>query len=282
MSLLKIFIQWWILNLAFPKRGINIFSKIFTYLKLSEYEFLAKTDRDIKIKVKSRDWIQKHILFKGEYDTILTSYIKNNIKNDFIAIDAGANIGYFSLLLSKYCKNGHVYSFEPDVYNLEALKNNIDLNDKSNITINNTALWYQSEKLNLYRNNIDNCGMSSLKESENYIEILTEINAISLDGYFVLNKIKGVNFIKIDIEGAEFNALKGMKSLIQKHKPIIVIEIEDQHLSRFGHKKYDIYNFFYNLNYTAYSLDINGKKILLKEIIEGSSILFEYIDNNIN
>ncbi len=134
-------------------------------------------------------------------------------KNE-VFVDAGCFNCDTSLMFREWCDGDYekIYAFEPDPINFTNCKRNIDEGDIKNIEIHNCGLW--SEDTVLSFNSLETSG-SSIADSGN-----CSINVVSLD-----NIVKGnrVSFIKMDIEGAELEALKGARDTITKYRPKLAI-----------------------------------------------------------
>jgi len=137
-------------------------------------------------------------------------------------IDAGAFIGDSALILSEYT-NKNVHSFEAVPENYENVVKTIELNSLKNVTVVNKAVGHVSGKTKL--NIGEKVWCSSLKENSdiNYIKEI-DIDVISLDDYVKANNLN-VGIIKVDIEGAEQDLIKGAKETIKNQKPLILISI---------------------------------------------------------
>ena len=142
-------------------------------------------------------------------------WLKNIIKKysnlNKSALDIGAHIGTHTINMSKYFKN--VYSFEPNIdvfYNLKLNTNNLN-----NVNIYNKAVGNENKNVNLV---IKDINTHSFIENFNNIKIVKQIK---IDDFNIKDKI---GFVKIDIEGGEINAFKGMYNLIKRDNPIIVYE----------------------------------------------------------
>jgi len=179
---------------------------------------MVKTKFGFKMFVDSRDqFISQTIKKRGFYDRKGSAIIKNALKKGDVFIDVGAHIGYFSLLAaSKVGNEGHVFAFEPAPANFHLLLKNIALNKCENITAIRRAILEKNKKTNLYFSDT-NTGDHRVFDSGEKRKFI-EINAISLDGFFD-KRDKKINFIKIDVQGSEMNALKGMTGIL-KRKPL--------------------------------------------------------------
>ncbi len=176
-----------------------------------------------------------------------TKFIKNIVQPDWICMDIGANIGYFTILLARKCRL--VCSFEPEPSNFRLLEKNIKLNGLTEkamlFDVAATDVYDGTQKL--YLSN-DDPGMHRVYKSKwcdpNPIEV--ESSRID-DMYFSVMKI---NLIKMDIEGAEFGALNGMVELLKRDKPIIIMEFHPLSIIEYGVNPKKVYNFIKELGYS--------------------------------
>lgn len=141
-----------------------------------------------------------------------------NLSSREVIVDAGAGIG--DTLIDIYGRlgndYGHVYSFEPDEQCYFKTKSVVLSNNMKEVTILKKGLWDKNSILYFKESDIQ--GSSKTVESEGNGE-LSKIEVVELDSIIKTP----ISFIKMDIEGAELNALKGAKSLIKKYKPKLAI-----------------------------------------------------------
>lgn len=135
-----------------------------------------------------------------------------------VCLDIGAYIGDSAYAIDKILKPKKIYAFEPDVYNLKVLTENINLNRLHHKIIPvNCATG--SKKGVGYFESVN--ASSSLNEESGTDKVV--INTI--DSFVKEQKIKKVDLIKMDIEGAELDTLYGAKTVIKRDKPDLVIAI---------------------------------------------------------
>lgn len=139
-----------------------------------------------------------------------------------IAIDAGANMGLFSLFCSlKHLKK--VYAFEPQKVGINLLKKNIILNHATDlIEVVPSGLSDRDDKYLL-----SHCGskheVGSIVLGRNVTHDTEVIDCITLDNWVKLNRIPNLDFLKFDIEGAERNLLLGATETLAKFSPSLAI-----------------------------------------------------------
>lgn len=153
----------------------------------------------------------------GEINTL--NYIKNKIKNGERAVifDVGANIGNYSYLLSEmFGPESIVHSFEPSIKTFGVFKENTK--KKANILPNNFGMS-DSKKEELLYTNAEGSGIASMyKRNLVHFGIVLDknekIKLSTVDDYCEENKIKKINFLKIDVERHELSVLKGAEKMI--------------------------------------------------------------------
>src|SRR5215208_72624 len=151
-------------------------------------------------------------------------------KDGDIVVDIGAHMGRYTIISSKRVgANGKVVAIEAHPGNFEMLKSNIKLNQLTNVIPLNYAAYSKETKINLYLPEVEsgytiyNTIMSNRARTE---DKFVEVSANTLDYLLQLNEITDVNWVKIDVEGAEFEVLKGASNVLSKSKDIaLLIEV---------------------------------------------------------
>jgi FkbM family methyltransferase len=145
-------------------------------------------------------------------------------------VDVGAHIGLYTLIAAKRVgPGGKVIAIEPDPENFKILKKNILLNQLSNVKALGCAVYSTKEKLKLFlpqleqgRTIFNTVMQDRARTSNNFLEV----EANTLDNILESINITEVNWIKIDVEGAELEVLKGAVNTISSNKNItLIIEI---------------------------------------------------------
>lgn len=157
----------------------------------------------------------------GIYEPAVTRIFKENITNGCVVLDIGAHIGYYTLIAARLVgKEGHVFAFEPNPTNFGLLKKNVEINGYTNVTLVQKAISNKTGKAELYLNEVSSGGHSIFDPHDGSRTV--EVDVTCLDDYF---KDYGgtINFIKMDIEGAEALAIQGMSLLLAKNQNVKII-----------------------------------------------------------
>ena len=190
-------------------------------------------------EIDIKESIERKTFFLKSYEKERMSYLVNYIKKSNVFIDIGAHIGFYSILTSNYFKQ--VYSYEPNFRNYQKLLKNIKQNKlERKIRAFNYGLGEKQQKLKGISANkgklIQTSGFSISKNN-----VTGEDVSIS-KGDDVIKLINEDITLKIDVEGYEYNVLKGLEGILINNNCFIQIEIWDKNLK-------NVLSFLENLNY---------------------------------
>ncbi len=147
--------------------------------------------------------------FTEAYETQL---VRASVKPGATAVDVGANIGYYTLQFAKLVgPSGKVFAFEPDPTNFSVLEKNVRRYGFRNVVCLNQAVCDRSGTVQLYLSE-GNPGDHRIYDSSESRQSIA-VSAVRLDDYFARYPDK-IDFIKIDVQGAEDSVLRGMSGLL--------------------------------------------------------------------
>src|SRR3990167_2192625 len=170
-----------------------------------------------------------------DYEPETRRAFRRIVKPGMTVVDAGANIGYYTLLAAKSMGNsGRVYAFEPDPGYYALLKKNIEVNRLNKIVeLFQSAVGNAENKSTFFLGNLTANSFFSLPGVTTDKTIVVDV--VSLDKFFSARNWPSVNVIKLDIEGSEKTALDGMRGLLKRNKDInIIIEVNPAFLEAAG------------------------------------------------
>ena len=212
-------------------------------MKLKQFE-------DFKLYVRDeKDWgFWQNDTFEPEE----TQLIKSIVKSNDVCLDIGANIGYFTILMAKQCEL--VYAFEPEPTNFMMLLKNIELNDlRKKVCSFDCAVTdesdYEESTQNLYVCSKNN-GMHRTYPSVHCVSEPIQVDSIRIDD--MKFEVMKINFIKMDAEGSELPALKGMTELLERDRPVILMEFHPPSIEEKRDNPKEIYDLLKGLGYKIY------------------------------
>jgi FkbM family methyltransferase len=228
-------------------------------------------DTDLKINVRNDYRIERSATKKYYNSQDVFNGLKKIDVKGFFVLDIGANVGTISLGLAALGAK-KIYSFEPGP-TYSRLLDNVILNNLSEKILTHTIgfgselgeLFWAEDKNNLGNahlvKSIDSIDFSKITSKFNKSEFI-KVNVTTVDLFLKNNQINKIDLIKIDVEGMEWDVVKGAKKIIEKDLPIIVAET---HRGASDMMKYDcitpMFNYLYDLNYKSFSINKSGQLV---------------------
>ena len=149
-------------------------------------------------------------------------------KEPLVIVDAGAACGLFSLATCFFFPASVIWAFEPSKRQRILLTRNLKLNGMfGRIRVMPFALWNCEERLSFRTHGL----MSSLRkvsELPNYLAFTESVQTLSLDSWAKQSKLRRLDLIKMDIEGAEIEALEGAGEVLRQYQPRLLIQAYHQ------------------------------------------------------
>lgn len=212
---------------------VTLYKRVYAFVA-SEGEVTVPIPLGLRLMVSTKDsGLGMYLRTQNEFEPLQTSRFLKQVKKGDVVMDIGANIGYYTILASKKVgPSGKVYAFEPYSKNLTLLKKNIALNTCTNVVVVAEAVSDTSAKkpFEVDRANPGESRLAAHKSKKSDMLVTT----ITLDSFLKREKIKKADVIKMDIEGAEIQAILGAKNLLKNSKKItLFIECNVRALARF-------------------------------------------------
>lgn len=215
-------------------------------------------------------------VFKKKQDAFEISLLYKYIKPNDTVLDIGANIGFYSEIFSEIIgTKGAVHCFEPDKTNFKHLKNRIG--NYKNVHLYNKAVSEKDETIKIYTSKLLNVDHRTYKPDDYDEEI--DIEAVSLDLF--LKDVSNISFIKIDIQGFEMSAMKGMVQILKHNNLKILSEFWPYGLKKAGYDIVMYFNFLTQIGFTIYLINDNQLSLLSEEKVKTFMDLPEDIYMNI-
>jgi FkbM family methyltransferase len=178
-----------------------------------------------------------HRFSTGQYERPVQEAIAAVVRPGNVCYDIGANVGFFSIVLSRLAgPTGSVYAFEPVPRNVSAIEQNARLNRLGNITVLKVALAsVDGESELLLAHHIGGAMLKSAGAPPDLAGRL-DVRTAALDTLSKWGSVKPPHFVKIDVEGAEIDVLQGMTAILKKWAPAIMLELDDEDMTACDNK----------------------------------------------
>lgn len=263
-------------NITFALTRLIVW-KFVKLLKLKNITFPIWNNKKILLNHDSLQcmWIMYNYIVDWEEFV----FVKRFVKTDDQVCDVGANMGFYTIWMSKFISKGLIHSFEPDDKNFDRLNKNVNLNQINTIVKLNKCLLSEINGNLNFTVGLDGENHISIKGNQ---QVVVKISK-SLDLYAEENKINHFAYVKIDTEGFELAVLKGSKNLLSENK-ISVIQLEiNNTVQNSSTDIYSLLNFLKIHNYQLCSYDVAKNQLVKIEYFSARENYFATIDiENIN
>lgn len=196
--------------------------------------FFANVGRD-RFLIDLQERVSRTLYLYGAFEPTIAALVPRLVSAGETVIDAGANFGYFSILCARaVTRTGRVFAFDPDPRNIVRLLANIRANEVPNVEHVACGLFDRCGQIafNLASDIEDNLGSSSIiKGGAGRRQI--EVPITTLDEFATVRKIERFHFVKMDIEGAEVEAVAGAEMLLSKRRiGRVLVEMHNRIIGR--------------------------------------------------
>lgn len=217
------------------------------------------------------------LLTYGIFEPFETEVVKENLKEGMTFVDIGANIGYYSMIAAqKVGDKGMVLAFEPENANFELLLKNINKNRfERNVQAIKKALSNKNSKIDLFldQSNLGNHSFSQENICNKDRMGSIEVETVRLDDFLkVKNGSTNVDFIKIDVQGAEGLVFEGAQETLKSPRLKVLLEFSPYGLLKAGSNPIWLLNLFRNDGFKVKFFDYPSRKLIEmenEEIIDG-------------
>lgn len=205
------------------------------------------------------------VFFVGEFEPAVTRTISSVVRPGDVCLDIGANFGWYTTLLHRLVgAEGTIHAFEPVPGIFASLKKNLDLaGDPANVKLNNVALGDAPGEVELHLFAGLPNGHTSLSTQGRDDFTIVKSPMLVLDNYLSENNIRPVNFVKMDVEGAELMCLRGAGKLFdQEVPPIWMIEMAEATARGFGYLPDELIKYMRSrAEYEFYAVDERSRAV---------------------
>jgi FkbM family methyltransferase len=209
------------------------------------------------------DHVQRQIYFRGAYEPIESYLVKHLLQPGMVVVDAGANVGQYTIIAAmEVGRQGQVHAFEPVPKNFHRLTHHVVENGlDTHVRMNMAALWNRPDTvtLQLGPDVVGNDALYTIGVSSTPTDTVTA-PALRLDDYVTEKQLERVDFIKMDVEGAEWFALQGATAVLSRWHPTLLVEVNRHTCSGLGYDPERIWELLEPYGYTMWAIGDSPQK----------------------
>ena len=219
------------------------------------HEFTCRTKFGGRVSGSTQDLIQRHLYFFGTWEPNISNWITETLQPGDCFIDIGANIGHYSLLASSLVgRDGQVVAIEAAQWIHRILDKHVALNHRNNIRTVQVAAAAERGTVKLYPGHSGNIGKTSMIA---HTGEAVEVQALPLSDILRDDEIRRARIIKIDVEGAELQVLRGLAPLLRRlpQSVEIIMEISPDLMPDAEHAREEIFATMQHQGFSAFVFD---------------------------
>ena len=216
----------------------------------------------IRTALGQRAYQVAYRVYKDKVEARLIDHLHQYVTAGSIAIDVGANIGFFATRFATWVgPEGKVIAIEPDQQNLKLLKAEIQkLKYQERVETHLAAASDKIGTVRLLRNEV-HPGDHRISQTANG----DLVKSVTVDMLVNCHRTRHVSFIKIDVQGAEMLVLKGALETIRRERPALLVEIDQTALSQFGSSSTALVRVLAKEGYRMFLVDGKGGEYAVTE-----------------
>ena len=242
-----------------PDVAFRLRQRIWQYFndRRREMPFITPWHRGSRVCIYLGNDQSRQILVAGCLDPNELAFVDRFLRPGMTFLDIGANDGLYTTLASKCVgPHGAVWAFEPSSRELSRLERNLELNHLT-VRVFPLALADSNEPAELKVAPYGHEGLNTLGSFVHEIDSggAEKVQLARLDDILVQNPLAHLDFIKLDVEGAELRVLKGAATTLQRYRPVILFEVSDAALRQQSSSAADLAGFLRAQNYDLYMFD---------------------------
>jgi FkbM family methyltransferase len=206
------------------------------------------------------DVMGKNVRRRSFLEEAEQAFVRRFLAPGMTVFDVGAHQGLYTMLSSRSVGSaGRVTAFEPSPRERCRLRWNLLLNRCGNVRVEGFAAGNGEGKARLFVCQGEETGCNSLRAPVVSEKVRTvEVRMITLDRYVQLHEIRRLDFIKLDVEGAELDVLRGARNLLGRFQPLVLCELADIRTRPWGYPSAEIFSRLAGCGYRWFSFGQDG------------------------
>ena len=219
--------------------------------RLSKKPWIVRMDDGSRI-VTHKSGSGALIYYQGASELETSSFLERFLKPGMVFVDAGAHVGEYTVRAARLVgEGGEVHAFEPAPETFDILQQSVKLDGFHNVHLNRAALYDADTTVEFQIDEQPTLSSILAENIEGNAETI-QVPAMRLDTYW-REAQRSIDLVKVDVEGAELDVLRGASGL--KSKPFWIFEYSSENYRQQGHEAADVLGAFRQLGYRLWRWD---------------------------
>ncbi|MGI9592151.1 MAG: FkbM family methyltransferase [Myxococcota bacterium] len=222
-----------LVRLMFRVKGLRVVAHALRRrLARPESVWIDDFDGDLAFLCRLDEHIGSQMYWRGAYSWSQLRVLDRLLQPDMVFADVGANQGEFTLFAAKRLPRGRVLAFEPMTEMRERLVGNLAANPFDNVLVSDRGLWSEPGRRRIFRRDAPFAdgsfheGLGTLFPTAERSDAVEEIALTTLDAFLEQQGIDRVDVLKVDVEGAELEVLRGAEKTLERCRPLLLLEAD--------------------------------------------------------
>ncbi len=239
------------------QRGLQVLHTVGLF-RLPRNPVCRSFDGNMVINLAPCDTLTKRVWFGGYFQYDEEWFLRDFLRSDMVVIDAGANVGYMTLIVARRVQpQGAVHSFEPVGSTFDLLSRNIQENGLEKIANPNKRALGDTTGDSVFFDRCERHSDLNRRSARDEVhrpgdgwQSTEEVLTITLDDYVREKALPRVDLLKMDVEGSEMLLVKGAGQVLSRFHPTLVCEFNNPALTRLGSSSGQLWSALTGFGYT--------------------------------
>lgn len=258
-------------NLPYHPGKWRVVDAVYRSLRLAPADPSLNTPvvrRGLQWELREDCTIQRSLRFLGVYEREETSFLDRWWKPGITVLDIGSNFGYYGLLAAeKAGSSGRVIAFEPYPPNRVQLQRNLELNQMDWVEVEDRALSDATGTVSFIIPPDSCLGVGRIAANDGIRGQRVEVETLPLDAFATAANLEALDFVKLDVEGAEARVVRGGWETLKRFQPAMLVEINPEGLKEFGSTPEELVGMLQELGYGLFR--VKGGRLQRLPVGEG-------------
>ncbi len=253
-------------RLAYRVRGLARLAEVHRrwWARRPRTVWIDDFDGDLVFRCELGEHMGSQIFWRGSYSWPLLRHLATRLEPEMVFVDAGANHGELTLFAAKRLVRGRVIAFEPSQAIFERLEANLAANPTLRAELvpmglsdapGHAVLHASAAR---FEDGTEHHGLPSMYPIDSSFAPTHAIELVTLDGYLAAHPVERLDWLKVDVEGAELALLRGAAATIARWRPRILIEVNEATARAAGGSAREVVEWLVASGYDLFELDDYG------------------------